>query len=410
MLAPMKTLPLLLICLLLAACDDGWGNGNRQPLPDDDDAGDDDAGDDDAGDDDAGDDDAGDDDAGDDDAGDDDAGDDDAGDDDAGDDDAGDDDAGDDDAGDDDAGDDDAGDDDAGDDDAGDDDAGDDDAGDDDAGDDDTAGPDLDGDGYVAVTAGGDDCDDTNPAVYPGQTENPGNSTDDDCDGTVDEGITILSLTPPWGISAGGSRVTVAGDGFNGVTAVTFGGVAGTSLTVVDDQTIEVTTPVGAAGDADVVVGHVLGTATRTDGWRWLGSSSAIDSAVLTGSQEPFPCATERYVPFNTPFTATVTEPGFTDTPGPNAAVLAEVGIGYQAWDPLDGPDGYTWTAATWSADDGGGHAYEGIVTPPTWGTWTVTFRFSVDGGYQWKYADFSGSTPADPIDMAFLDAAPSCP
>ena len=42
-----------------------------------------------------------------------------------------------------------------------------------------------DGDGDEAGAAC--DCDDTNPEVYPGREEIPGNGIDDDCDGLVDE-------------------------------------------------------------------------------------------------------------------------------------------------------------------------------------------------------------------------------
>ena len=44
---------------------------------------------------------------------------------------------------------------------------------------------DADGDGYVAVDQGGDDCDDANPDTHPGADEIC-NGLDDDCDGVVD--------------------------------------------------------------------------------------------------------------------------------------------------------------------------------------------------------------------------------
>ena len=53
---------------------------------------------------------------------------------------------------------------------------------------------DFDGDGYERAACGGTDCDDTDPAVNPGQAEVPGNGIDDDCDGQVDEGCFIGSL------------------------------------------------------------------------------------------------------------------------------------------------------------------------------------------------------------------------
>ncbi len=52
--------------------------------------------------------------------------------------------------------------------------------------DDDCSGGDLvdvDGDGFVAIQAGGDDCDDTDPDVHPGADELPGDGIDQDCQG-----------------------------------------------------------------------------------------------------------------------------------------------------------------------------------------------------------------------------------
>lgn len=42
---------------------------------------------------------------------------------------------------------------------------------------------DADGDGHIAASCGGDDCNDNNPAVYPGATEIPGDGVDENCDG-----------------------------------------------------------------------------------------------------------------------------------------------------------------------------------------------------------------------------------
>lgn len=68
-----------------------------------------------------------------------------------------------------------------------------DDVGDDDvSGDDDTGEPtDVDGDGY----AGDEDCDDSDPSVYPGAHEDPCNGHDDDCDGVVDESDWPMSVS-----------------------------------------------------------------------------------------------------------------------------------------------------------------------------------------------------------------------
>ena len=49
------------------------------------------------------------------------------------------------------------------------------------------AAADQDGDGADAPEAGGDDCDDTDPTVYPKEAEERRDLVDDDCDGLVDE-------------------------------------------------------------------------------------------------------------------------------------------------------------------------------------------------------------------------------
>jgi hypothetical protein len=45
---------------------------------------------------------------------------------------------------------------------------------------------DDDGDGYPSVDSGGDDCNDTNPAIHPDATETAGDGVDSNCDGDDD--------------------------------------------------------------------------------------------------------------------------------------------------------------------------------------------------------------------------------
>lgn len=62
---------------------------------------------------------------------------------------------------------------------------------------------DNDGDGYPAA----EDCDDTNPDVYPGATETC-DGVDQDCDGEIDEGATSIWYGDDDGDGFGNEGVT----------------------------------------------------------------------------------------------------------------------------------------------------------------------------------------------------------
>ena len=70
-------------------------------------------------------------------------------------------------------------------------------------------------------------------------------------------------LTNIWHNSRG-TAVIITGSGFTNATAVTFGGAAATSFTVVSDTSITATTPAGAAGSANIIITAPAGTATGT--------------------------------------------------------------------------------------------------------------------------------------------------
>lgn len=64
----------------------------------------------------------------------------------------------------------------------------------------------------------------------------------------------VASISPSDGPIAGGTAVTITGTNFTGATAVSIGGIAAASFTVVNDTSISATTPAHAAGAVDVVV------------------------------------------------------------------------------------------------------------------------------------------------------------
>lgn len=72
------------------------------------------------------------------------------------------------------------------------------------------------------------------------------------------------SLTPTTGAAAGGTAVTLTGHDYTGATAVTFGGVAATSVVVVSDTSITCVTGAHAAGAVSLVVTTPAGSHTKT--------------------------------------------------------------------------------------------------------------------------------------------------
>ncbi len=64
----------------------------------------------------------------------------------------------------------------------------------------------------------------------------------------------ISSASPSSGPTGGGTTVTLTGTGFTGATSVTFGGVAGRSVSVASATSLTVVTPAHAGGPVDVVV------------------------------------------------------------------------------------------------------------------------------------------------------------
>lgn len=80
----------------------------------------------------------------------------------------------------------------------------------------------------------------------------------------------VESIVPNTGPQAGGTAVSLLGEGLIGSTGVTFGGTAGTAFSVVNDSQVNVTTPAKAAGAVNVVLANPRGNVTKTGGYTYV--------------------------------------------------------------------------------------------------------------------------------------------
>jgi len=87
---------------------------------------------------------------------------------------------------------------------------------------------------------------------------------------SIQSGSTLTAVEPPSGSSSGGTAVELTGIGLTGATSVTFGGVAATSINVVNSTTVTAVTPKHAVGTVDVVIETPAGGATITDGFEYV--------------------------------------------------------------------------------------------------------------------------------------------
>lgn len=111
------------------------------------------------------------------------------------------------------------------------------------------------------------------------------------CRGLLGPSPTLTGASPNTGPQAGGTGVTLSGTHFTGATSVNFDGVAGTSVTVVSDTTITVTTPAHTAGVVDVAVQTPAGMVKLAGGFSYpyaIGQSlQGGVIATLTGGGMP---------------------------------------------------------------------------------------------------------------------------
>ena len=84
---------------------------------------------------------------------------------------------------------------------------------------------------------------------------------------------TITSITPNQGCIVGGTQITITGTYLGSTSAVTIGGTSATSFTVVNQNTVQATTPAGSEGLANVGVTTAAGTITATQQFTYMPAS-----------------------------------------------------------------------------------------------------------------------------------------
>jgi hypothetical protein len=158
--------------------------------------------------------------------------------------------------------------------------------------------------GYVAQSG---DCNDTSATAYPGSTEICGNGIDDDCDGQIDEGASLVT-NPITG------NLQICGL-YAGATTLTTAPIAGIS-------TYNWTVP------SDITITSGQGTNTITVYWDYiyLLSGGIIGEVTVTAMGTTTGCGTlvPAKLPVDLQYTAPVTPPSIS---GPNAICPNESGV-----------------------------------------------------------------------------------
>jgi hypothetical protein len=81
---------------------------------------------------------------------------------------------------------------------------------------------------------------------------------------------TATSLTPTSGTTLGGTTVVITGTSLVGTSSVTFDGVEATNVTVIDEQTVSVSTPAHIPALVDVAITTPEGTGTLTNAYTYI--------------------------------------------------------------------------------------------------------------------------------------------
>jgi cysteine-rich repeat protein len=115
----------------------------------------------------------------------------------------------------------------------------------------------------------------------------------------------VTGISPTTGPAAGGTTVTITGDGLTGATAVSFGSDSATSFTVNGDTSITALSPLASAGTVDVTVTTAGGTSAASPDDQFTFVAAPVVSGISPDNG-----------PVSGGTTVTITGANFTDASG----------------------------------------------------------------------------------------------
>jgi hypothetical protein len=217
--------------------------------------------------------------------------------------------------------------------------------------------------------------------------------------------FTVTSITPADALVGTTATITLAGTNFTDQMTVVFAQTPSPTLTnqtvtTSNQLSVRVVYPAAGPRTAERVNVTLNGRAefgrtfTVTAGFTWTtaaNESNAVGECDFCNLQFPLtftvaPGATSPIV------YGRIFEAGRTNTTvgGPAPNILAELGYGAAGTDPR--ARNWTWTRATFNVESGNDDEYRATLVAPAAGTYAYTYRYSLDGGLTWSYADADGA------------------
>jgi hypothetical protein len=217
----------------------------------------------------------------------------------------------------------------------------------------------------------------------------------------------IVAVHPTDGPGAGGTLLRIVGSGLTDATDIAVGGVTCPEFQIVSDTEASCTTPAGTPGAADVTVWEGASSDTLTGVFTFtLEATTGPQLVVAAQLESPAPLTVTRGL-WSRQIYGVVTETGVTGFACPAGGeyppgqLAAEVGYGPFESDPrTDGS--WIWLPAFCLEQAGPANRFTGTLNVPDPGTYSYCYRFTVDGGLTFNYADLDGGS-FDPLDTGTL-------